>query len=261
MTYAAEVLADSPSGYWRFNEGDPPFEDETAGNRDATIKGTNQGALSMLEPGIAHSTGLRWSWDQAAAFGPYIEIPAGVLSSPTSWTYELWFRTDRRVFSGDTVVLLGIGGGETSRVSIFSFGTPVPTFWVRGFSSTGAINATRDSSLLKADKWYHCVVVFTTPATSIGIDIYMNGALDNQGSNNLGTSGHLIPSSGQAIDLNFRNNGDTFGGYIDEVAVYPAVLSASRIAAHYDAAVADDVFAGNGHVSSKVRPRSRILVP
>jgi hypothetical protein len=101
MTYTAEVLADSPSGYWKFEEGNPPFQDQTAGNHTGTIKGLSQGRLRVQEPGIANSKGIRWQQDSDEV-GPYVEITAGVLNSPTSWTYELWFRPTQIPFSTGT---------------------------------------------------------------------------------------------------------------------------------------------------------------
>jgi hypothetical protein len=253
VAYAAEVLADSPSGYWRFEEGNPPFKDETAGNRNGTVRGSSLGSLTWREPGIANSKGL-WFNNAIDNGGPYVGIAAGALNSPTSWTYELWFQPKNALSSGDTAVLLGVGGaggtGETSRIGWFGFGGDA---WISAFSPSG-VNASTRSSVLEQtgkikNKWYHVVAVFTTPATAIGIDVYINGALDNFQQTNMGTSGHPVPGSGEEIGLNVRGPapGDAFAGYLDEVAVYPVALSAGRIAAHYNAAVADDTFAGNSH--------------
>lgn len=268
MTYPAEVLADSPAGYWRFEEGNPPFQDETAGNHDGTVKGVCQGWLSVREPGIANSRGLRWKTNSDEA-GPYVEMSAGVLSSPTSWTYELWFRPTIILASTGTDVLLGIGGGETSRIGWFSF---QGNAWIIMYDTNGVVSATSRSSILIPamggeqvanlnNKWWHVVAVFTTPATSIATDLYINGVLDNFQVANQGTSGHGVPSAGQTTGLNFRGGGNAYGGYMDEVAIYPTALSAGRVLAHYNAAVADDVFAGNGHRTPKHHARSRVLTP
>ena len=257
MTYSAEVLADSPAGYWRFEDSNPPFQDETAGNHDGTILGPSRGAISLLEPGVAHSRGIRFSTDQNTG-NAEVRFPAGVWASPTSYTMEMWiYQTDRVPFSSDTKVLIGYGGGEQGRVSLFTF--PAGATWIRLFSTNGAVSATRDSSILKLNRWYHVVGVFTTPATSIAQDVYINGALDNQASTNQGTASHPVPTSGQTTDINYRNNADTFPGYMDEVAVYPTALSAARISAHYDAAIADNIFAGNNHLDSR-NPRPHSLI-
>lgn len=96
---------------------------------------------------------------------------------------------------------------------------------------------------LQADEWIHIVACFdpgTKSSPKAGVSIYKNGILRGSPATQHGalySSFDIVPESGTApVRLGTRNFTSFFAGSLDEVAIYPRVLTATEIKAHYRAA-------------------------
>jgi hypothetical protein len=214
-SYAAEVLADSPSGYWKLDEmsGTTIAVDRSGNARNGTYVSTvtlsQSGALSdgsKAATFVAIGTG-------AGDTGGYATATIAALG--TTWTLETWIKKNGapavaqvEFLTIATAIEVYIGAGET---------------FIRVFDSagriTGAVNVCDNA-------WHHVVLVCDGANTKL----YVDGVQD--GSTYAGT----ISITGTTLNM-ARNyaGGFTFNGSLDEVAVYATALSTGRITTHYAA--------------------------
>jgi hypothetical protein len=250
--YRDVVLAKGPVAYWRL--GDSPAltaVDETGNSHDGTYRAAP----------IIPSTGAIAGDPNTAfpVFGPfYVEIPDSVdFSQPTSGaglTVEAWFRPDLLTFKGQTSenYVHWIGKGETGRdewgFRFYPLGSSRPNrvsayIWNPG-GAEGAGAYFEDT--LIAGEWVHVVACYepgdlTDP--SAGVHIYKNGA-HRLGPPSPGTlysdpRFQIAPQHGTApVRIGTRDLGSFLRGAIDEVAIYPRVLSAVEVQDNYNTGIA-----------------------
>ena len=257
--YSTVVLAKAPVGYWRLGEIAGPAAADLSGNAS---DGTYYGGPDFGEPGaIANSS------DTAIALhgsdsGDYIEIPdpdSAQFSQPASGaglTVEVWMRPDVLSFSGQTTqpYIHWLGKGEAGR---YEWG-------LRFYSSDAAARPNRISAYiwnpsggegagayfedhdLQPGAWIHIVACYdpgdlnTDPPA--GVRIYRDGQLQ-LGPPSPGTlyrNYGISPAHGSApVRLGARDNLLlTLEGGLDEVAIYPRVLSDAEILENYTTGIA-----------------------
>ena len=250
-TYAQTVLAKGPVGYWRLGESSGPTAADATGNGHA---GTFRGSPKFAEPGSVKG-------DSDGAVGldgrhDYVEIANSVhFSQPSSGhglTVEAWMRPDTLTFAGQTsqTYVHWLGKGDPNDVEwgfrFYSADSPTRPNRISAYiwntaGGEGAGAYFQDS--LTAGAWIHVVACYdpgdaSNPAA--GVSIYRDGALRG---NPRGTRGaryasySIVAAHGHApVRLGTRDLGSFFTGALDEVAIYPRVLSASEIAENYSAA-------------------------
>ena len=233
--YPSEVLALQPLTYWRFSETGP-----------FNVTATNVGTLGAVDNGVyndpTYSEGqpgaLVGSSDTAARFDgatSKIDVPFDAALNPASFTVECWtkvqggagsYRSPVTSRQTSATVLAGYifyaGAGDT-----WEFWTGNGTRW-----NTLTTAATNGGVVIGA--WTH--LVGTYDATSLTMSFYINGALVMQATNvtvmPVGTDGTPLPLRVGAGAT--EGYGDFwFNGSVDEVAVYPSVLTAAQVAANY----------------------------
>ena len=96
---------------------------------------------------------------------------------------------------------------------------------------------------MKVNEWMYIVACFdpgNKDKPGAGVSIYKNGVLRGSPASQHGalySSFGINPQAGTApLRLGTRNLTSFFAGRLDEVAIYPRVLSAAEIRAHYQAA-------------------------
>lgn len=209
--YTAEVLADSPDGYWRLGEGASGAVADATGNGNA---GTTQnsgniafGETGVLDP-IDSDTAMRFT------SSGYVRLDSD-LDIGTTWTIETWFKypfpsgcwcTLTRG-SNDHQVLADNSGNE----ELGSYDNSTSSFIGSGFNMNTL-----------SPGWHHLVAVASGGTTTFYID------------------GASVGSIAFVSDTDIRSIGNYFGGgqafgTVDEVAIYPTALSPARISAHYGA--------------------------
>jgi len=235
-TYANAVLADSPNAYWRLGEpaGSTTVVDSSGHGWTGTISGTETlgaaGALmndpdtAMLSPGAG---------DVQTQY---------VQSSVTAYSEELWLKSTQ---TDPHVMLLEDRGNPPTGLSL--------TIWLGqnggNTTGTGLLTFEMDTNNIDIGQttvapyndglWHHVVGTWSAPAgTAIApsqFTIYVDGQLVPTYADNNNYCGCPTPTSPLS-----GNGGTVFGGYpgqtafkgtLDEVAIYPAALSASQVAA------------------------------
>lgn len=222
--YALHVLDDGADRYWRLGEsGGHTTAQDLAGLSDEAM-GTG------IMPGATGA--INGDPDTAFAFNG---TPTGFASSqvpvagPNTFTAEAWFKTTTT--KGGKI--LGFGGSSTGNSSSFDrhiymdndgrilFGTNGPSVAV--LNSTAAFN----------DGRWHYVAGELGPS---GMKLFIDGTLVGQRSEvSYGEARYgYWRIGGDALDgWPSAPSSDYFEGTIDDVALYPAVLTPETLAVHY----------------------------
>jgi hypothetical protein len=246
--YARTVLARDPIAYWRLGEQRGAAAADTTGHAHA---GAYRGDIVFGQPGA-----IIGDSDGAAGMngnGTYVEITDSVdFSQPTSGrglTVEAWMRPSALTFAGDTaqkyVHWLGKGQAGVFEWGFRFYSADSPTrpnrisayIWnAAGGEGAGAYF----QDVLRPGVWIHVVATYdpgdrSDPAA--GVSIYRDGAGNPRRTRGARyTSYDIAATHGSApVRLGTRNLTSFFSGSLDEIAIYPRVLSADEIAGNYRA--------------------------
>ncbi len=217
LSYMEEVLADSPHGYWRLGEASGTLAADASTNGN---DGTYKNSVELGLPG-----GLVTDADTSASFNTgstlekdHVLVPdSGSLDLGDTFSLAAWIRRDG---TGLTDCILDKGEGSF----IFRFDGEDHLLLRRN----GVANIAKSTTKI-TDAGWHYVVATKNGAT---VKIYIDG-VDVTGT----VTNSTCVNNAVALTIGASNAGeeDFFRGGIDEVAVYPAVLSAGRVQAHYEA--------------------------
>jgi Concanavalin A-like lectin/glucanases superfamily len=211
--YPQAVLTDHPSSYYRFDESAGPIASDSSGNRhDGTYQSNVQfgvaGALpSESDPGISTT----------APGDAVTESGADLPAANTPRTLEAWVNNVGGASGFDLLRYGDVAGGHgfevqlaanASSISVTAGGTSVSAPTVGDFQHG----------------WHLIDVTYDGSTTTI----FEDGQIVGGGT--LGSVGTVAPGQG----LRAASNASGMG--LDEAAVYPTALSATRIDAHWTAA-------------------------
>lgn len=257
--YSSAVLAKGPVGYWRLGEAVGPAAFDSSGNG---YDGNYFGNPSFGQTGaIANDpdTAIGLNGYQS---GDYIEIPdpsMAEFSQPTSGmglTVEVWMRPDVLVFPGQTqdpyIHWLGKGmpGQYEWALRFYSQDASRPNrisgyIWNPGNPEGGEGAGAYFQETLAPGVWIHIVVCYepgdANTLPPVGVHIYRDG-VHKQGPPSSGTLYNnpegkwtIFPAHGGVpLRLGARNDLNyTLNGGLDEVAIYPRVLSPDEIMENY----------------------------
>ncbi len=249
--YAQTVLAKRPVAYWRLGERrGPTAADASRRGHDGTFRGDPAfdapGAIQHDPDGAVRLDGRH----------DYVEIPNSIhFSQPASGrglTVEAWMRPDALAFAGQTaqayVHWLGKGDAGDFEWGFRFYSSDSPSrpnrisayIWnLAGGEGAGAYFQDE----LSAGRWIHVVACYDPGDRSnpdAGVSIYRDGMLRGSPRSSRGAryaSYDIVPAHGAApLRLGTRDLGSFFTGALDDVAVYPRVLSAAEIGENYRAA-------------------------
>lgn len=216
MTYAAEVLVDSPFTYLRLNETSGTAAADSSGNGHA---GTYTGTVTLHQTGrIADVGAAAVKLDGSSG---YVSVPStGVPTGNAAWTQEAVFRVDSHTGLG---VVMAWGTASTLEE---------PNFYV---DSSGVLfmstwNTDTSVQSLTTGTWYHVATSWDGTTHKC----YVNGSLITSS-----TPGTVATPASPAFTIGRNPNpSEFFGAFtIQEVAAYATCLSAARIAVHAQAAL------------------------
>jgi PKD repeat protein len=219
--YATAVLADGPTGYWRLGESSGTSAADSAGSHAGTING----GVTLGVPGS-----LSGDPDTAMTLNGstgYVSVASSTDLNPTGdLTVEAWAKP---------TALTGIGGailhkGGTSGYSVWQYRLSITsgnqwrgTVFIGGNAFTVTAPGTPSTS-----SWTYLAMT----RSGNTLTLYVNGTAVATST----ASGALNTSTGiLAIGRTGSSSSDYFNGSIDEAAVYPTALTATRINAHYNA--------------------------
>jgi hypothetical protein len=254
--YAEIVLADGPVGYWRLNERS--LDDLACDQSVYGHHGSIAGEPTLGEPGA-----LRGCPNTSMSFRPeaHIEIPHSphfsIQTSGNGLSVEVWMRPDALLFEGEDnkgyIHWLGKGvagkmewglrlyssdhSERPKRISAYAWNP-------QGGKGAGAYY---EGPAVEKGVWTHLVACFEhyidTCVRKTGVQLFVNGAFV-QGPPSTGTlyfnegSWSVTPRGGDAplrIATRSATTNSFLTGGIDEVAIYPKVLTPQQVRQHYEA--------------------------
>lgn len=227
--YAAEVLADEPVGYWRFEE----TSGTVASDEIAWADGTYTASPDLTVPGV---TSADVPGDTAAKFrdGSRVVWPYTVGMNQTTFTAEAWFRVDDAASgSSNQQVIIGRDSDSLSRrlweVRILG-GVDVGVVNVLLWQSNGTLHTLAGTTVVVDGEWHHVALVVEPTE----FRIYVDGALD--GTQALTDPVRESTDTGLSVGASLRGPGALpLRGAVDEPAYYDTALTSVRINAHIDA--------------------------
>lgn len=211
MGYVDEVLADAPVSWWRLGEGGITTDEQPAAATLSNAAVTTTPGLPATSPGL----GALFNGSSSVLY-TVTAVPAHNLGDGPL-TLELWFKRTR---SGVLEILID-KGSNAYQLYIGTSGQIVFGKSVVGGTlvSTAAINDTFP---------HHLVVTKNGAAQAMYLDgVAIATTVTNQ--TLVDNASGLVLGRYAASALYF------FSGVLDEVALYNTVLSAARVAAHYNA--------------------------
>lgn len=256
MDYVKAVLAKQPVGYWRLGETTGTTAVDSSGNgRD----GEYVGAVALQQPGAISgddNTAIQISGQRA-----FVEIPShDDFSQPTSkqgLTVEVWMRPSSFNFEGEEgkeyIHWLGKGKDKQqewalrfhNQKSQFPHRIAAYIFNPCGKRGAGAYFKEEPPSDGNTS-WIHIVACFDPGDASdpcAGVRIYRNGSFkkgpqDKATLYNKPGDWEIYPAPGYApLRLGTRECAKYLSGWLDEVAIYPRVLSSQEILENYNAGI------------------------
>jgi hypothetical protein len=258
-SYSQAVLADAPEGYWRLNE--QSLHDDIANEVSQHHRGSFVG-----QPTLGVAGAISDSSNYSMTFAPQAHIrishsPAfSIQTSGRGLSVEVWMRPDELVFSGEGnnryVHWLGKGSSEKMEWGFRFHSSDHPKFPSRisayAWNPQGGLGAGAyyQGDLVEAGEWLHVVACFehyVNPCVrKAGVSMFVNGELTNAPPSR-GTlyfnegRWSVVPRTGDApLRIATRSaTADSFlTGGIDEVAIYPCVLTAEQIQHHFEVGTA-----------------------
>lgn len=242
--FPSNVLASSPSLYWRLNEtGGTAAADSSPNNR----VGTYFGSPTFSRPGaIAGNNGLGVSNGRGVA-------ATGKAAAPTDYTLDTWIRVDPTNHKGGRILGFNTSAGATTGTgnralymlnsgqiaysiltsdgSTCHFGIP--------YAPVGSCYVFSKQSL-NDGTWHHIVA---TQSSTAGMVLYIDGMQVASENEAPAMKPKAVTGVWQAGVIStftsapqFSSKPGTLNGDIDEVAVYPTPLTANQVAGQWTSA-------------------------
>lgn len=239
--YREQVLADSPSFYWRLNDPSKAhvasLADASPNARSGFYFGANMSdSASLLADDPDHAAHMPGG-AQAYLFGTTAFFAATLWASRSSWTYEAWVSMDSLPGAGAGYMLF-CGGNPNNQTGFYSYVDSAGKVRFAPDGNSGTVTLWNTS--LVAGTPYHIAFAFSNTGSPAGaVTLYVNGVSQGTQLN----WADFAPAGSSGNDAfrcgSWEYSGPTvlwtWLGVIDEVAVYSGVLAPSRISAHYAA--------------------------
>jgi hypothetical protein len=234
QSYPQAVLAGSPSFFWRL--------DQTSGSTAADS--SPHGFTGIYEPGTTQGVPGPITGDAATAteFDGHTGLVTSTakVTGPATFSIELWFKSTTNTGGK----LIGLGSSQTGMSSNYDRQIYLMNDGQLVFGA-GSTKTIETPNVYNDGQWHYVVATMSPTARML---LYVDGQLVGTNSNGSAKSfsgfwrvgGDNL--KGWSLDLSRPNsqtptepNSYFFAGTIGDVAVYPAVLSAAQVAAHYAA--------------------------
>lgn len=226
--YRSAVLRDDPLAYWRLGEapGVTTAASETGVLNATYAVATTRGAAGAVQGNTAVT-------EPSASFGASVASMTGFASGTTAgssdFTVEAWERTT------DTTAQEAAfqwGSSSNQYASIGRLAGGYPMFYLASDVATNKRAIAYSPVSISDGNWHHLVWTYDGSGTTAGMAIWVDGVKVPLYTYSNTLAGAFAPATttGQ-----FAKAGPN--STLDELAIYPKVLSDARIAAHRDAAL------------------------
>lgn len=161
----------------------------------------------------------------------YVDLGTGLNSSlelGDSFSYSAWIKFSAGSTNRTIISSLQASGPKGTQLRVLS------TEAIRIiFVQSGAVYKYVDSSVLAVDTWHHVVATYDGSNTIGGINLYINGSLNN---NSTGTSGTLTSiTSVESLKIGkYSTSSNMYSGKIDEVGIWDVELDSDAVSALYN---------------------------
>jgi PKD repeat protein len=217
--YGSTVYNNNPDLYWRLSDTSGSTASDSSTNLD---NGIYYGGATLGAPGLPTLGG-----NTAVQF----DGSSGMVSStmafnnPTTYSEEAWFKTATNVggkLIGFGNIQDGLSSGYDRHIYMQDNGQLVFGTY------TNQTNTITSGSAYNDNQWHHVVATQGAPD---GMRLYVDGAL--VGTNPQTSAQDYTGYWKVGGDRTWSSSSPYFNGTIDEVAVYPTVLTASQVATDY----------------------------
>lgn len=214
LTYAQEVLADSPLGYWKFNEGSGTSVTDY-GSANKTITLFNTPTMSNNGP----MTGEK-CLTLASASSQYGTASSADFQTGDTFSFEYWIKRSATQSAYQFIMARGIAAGDLCFLVD-------NTNHLQAQTRPGNNFVVSSATLTDTASWHH-VVITKSGSTRV---LYVDGA------SAAFTGSDTTVADGAATTWYFGqlNSGSYFDGSLAHMAYYTTALSGARVAAHYAA--------------------------
>ena len=233
LTYAQEVLADSPVLYWPLDEpsGTTVTDHSSGGNNDGTL--VNGPALGEATVRDAGGTSIRFN---DTNLDEYCEVATFTGFPTTNITFEAWIG-DMAGFNTNGVSLIDYATtGSTSDFMLWVGSTTTESTQFKLYINGSNVRFTSGPNASTANTYKLNHYVVTWRSSDGRAQLWIDGKLwDTQ---TIGAA-HSFVASGHLMTNQFQSpKGTPLAGRVSratyqDVAIYPSVLSDARILAHY----------------------------
>src|SRR5688572_26391245 len=228
-SYAAEVMADNPAGYWRLGEASgTSAADESANASHGLYK---NGVVLGVPGAIATDANSAARFDGGNDLVEVADPAGGALDFGTDdFTTEAWVNTTANDERG-----LFAKKNATTSWAVTVTDDPNHTGQLRANFKDGVVSRQLYSTRRVDDGAWHHVVVRWKRDT--GISFYVDARP-------AGSGGGTMPgdvSNTAPLQIGKSPDNPYLRGDLDDVAVYRSLLSPARIEAHYAASLLDDI--------------------
>lgn len=227
--YSSQVVSDGPVYYWRLGEAGGTVADDAMNNLDLAYAGSPTFGVTGVANGDPNTAVELDGATESASAGA-----ASTVSFVNTLTIEAW-------------VWPGVSTSSANRDTIYSHGeaSGQPQLELGGNGGTnrvavivpGVFVAVTGDGAVTPGQWNH--VVYTRSGAGATHKIYVNAVEKPLGTSTT-TSFTDAPSTKGVGARSFSAGTQRFEGKLDEVAVYAKALSAQRVLAHYQAAIATE---------------------
>ena len=213
------MLASAPNLYYRLDDTAGPYAQDATGSN---TQGVFSGGVTLGAAGPVTATNRSAAFDgKTGTVGT-----AGLTTAPQTFSTELWFSTTTT--KGGK--LIGFENARSGKGSKFDRQVYMNANGTLSFTSNGVVrNVLTTSRAYNNGGWHHVVATESVA----GMKLYVDGVLAKSAavSASAGYNGYWRIGGGSTG----YNAITFFKGSIDEVAVYPSVLSATTVANHFKA--------------------------
>ena len=223
LTYAQEVLLDSPVVYLRFEEVSGTTCADSSGNG---LNGSTNGTVTR---NVTSHAGLGVAVTLAGATTSYISVADNAsLDITGAFSFECWVKPTN--FTGDPFLFSkGQDSGTVGGYGLWVSASASKLRLIRGNIGSIGVGST---GTLSTGVWSHVVV--TRDGSGVVV-YYINGIASGTY-----TDTTAVQATNQPLTFGVCDNNGTFQepllGSLDECALYNTALSQARVTAHFNAA-------------------------